>query len=175
MTWQMAKAGFASLTRRVGWRRLAQGVVILFLLTHQAWAGAICHCQGENGSEQDLQMAHACCAAAHHADFHENQEQAAEIALTPATGSGERTHATDGQHLDYGCNELESAAIECCQAESQLAVQGISIPSQNTESIVISPAFVSLGALTISIPIHQNAYLPHRTRPLYLSFSCLLI
>jgi len=169
LTRQVTKAGFASLTSRVAWRRRAHGIAIGVLLTHQAWAGIICHCQHENGAQQDSQIAHACCVSAHHSDS-ATTEQAGETAHLSTSCSEEGVPGTDDQ-----LGALPQGALVCCRASPRAEAQGITIPSQDSESIVTTQQFVSFDALAVSVPTYQNSHQPHRTRPLYLSFSCFLI
>jgi len=168
--WQVTKAGFASLTSRVAWRRLAHGVAIVFFLTHQAWAGVICHCQHENGAQQGLQIAHAFCLSAHHPGSASSTQQAGETSHLSASCSEEGAPGTDDQ-----LGALPQSAMVCCHPAPQAEVQGITIPLQDPESIVTTQQFVSLDALAVSVPTYQNSDQPHYTRPLYLSLSCLLI
>ncbi len=172
MTWQVTKAGFASLTSRAAWQRLAQGIAILFMLTHQAWAGIVCHCQNENDAQQGSQIAHACCLAAHHSGSAVSTEQAGET--TQASYSEEGALGTDDQCTDNQSGTLPRGAMVCCHDAPQ-AEQNAIISLQEPAPVVSTQPLVSLDDQSVSDFIHCNFHPLYRTKPLYLSFSCFLI
>jgi hypothetical protein len=172
LTWQVRKTRFAALTDRAAWRRLVRGIALLFLLTHQAWAGIICHCEPDDAA----QMAHACCLAAQHSDPAVNNEPANEAVHSPAACAEKGAPGTDNRPSDDQLCTTPQIATACCHAAPSAEVQGITTPSKNTESVVSTQPLVNLDAQAVSAALYQqNSHQPHRTRPLYLSFSCFLI
>ena len=172
MTWQMTKIGFASLTSRGAWRRLAQGIAILFMLTHQAWAGMVCHCQNENDAQQSSQIAHACCLAAHHSGSAVSAEQAGEA--TQASRLEEGALGTDDRCSDDQSGTLSQGAMVCCHDAPQ-AEQNATISLQAPAPVVSTQSLVSLDGQAVPVFIHYNFHQLYRTPPLYLSFCSFLI
>ena len=166
LTRQVTKAGFASLTSRFIWRRLAQGIAIMFLLTQPAWAGIGCHCQHENEAQQVSQMAHACCPTGHHSGHAVGTEHASEATNSPASCSEEGEISSDDQL---------GTTMVCCHATPQSEAQGVTIPSQDPVPVINAQPLVCPGAPAVSTPTYHNFHQLNRTRPLYLSFSCFLI
>lgn len=166
MNWQVTKAGFANLTSRVAWRRLAQGIAILFLLTHQAWAGIICHCQNENNAQQGSQIDHACCPAGQHSGSAVSTEQAG----CPEEGALD----TDDQCSDGQSGTLLQGAMVCCH-EAPQAEQNTAISLQAPAPVVSNQPLVSIDDQPISDFIPYKLHQLYRTPPLYLSFCCFLI
>lgn len=176
LTWQKAKTGFAYLTSRDAWRRLAQGMAIVFLLTHQAWGGIICHCQHEDSTQQISQTAHACCHDGHHSGVAEGVPSVSEPVHSPASCSEESTPGSAvGQRSEGQLGALPQGEMVCCQAAPQAEVQGITIPSQDPVPVINTQPSVKLAAPAAFVPTYQNFHQLHRARPLYLSISCFLI
>ena len=168
MTWQVTKTGFASLTSRAAWRRLAQGIAILFMLTHQAWAGIVCHCLRED----DAQMVPACCLAAHHSGSAVSTEQAGEA--TQASCSEDGALGTDDRCSDDQSGTLPQGAMVCCHDAPQ-AEQNATISLQEPAPVISTQSLVSFDGQSVPVFIHYNFHQLYRTQPLYLSFSCFLI
>jgi len=167
----VTKAGFASLTSRAAWQRLAQGIAILFMLTHQAWAGIVCHCQKENNAQQGLQIAHACCFA-HHSGSAVSIEQAGESTQTSCPK--EEALDTNHQCSDDQSGTLPQGAMVCCH-EAPQAEKNAAISLQQPVPVVSIQPLVSHDGQSVSDFIPYNFHQLYRTRPLYLSFSCFLI
>ncbi len=172
MTWHVTKAGFASLTSRAAWQRLAQGFAILFMLTHQAWAGIVCHCQKENDAQQGSQISHACCLAMHHSGSAVSTEQAGESTQTSCPEEGALD--TDDQYPDGQSGILPQGAMVCCH-EAPQAEKNAMISLQQPAPVVNIQPLVSHDGQSVSDFIPYNFHQLYRTRPLYLSFSCFLI
>jgi hypothetical protein len=170
MMWQVTKVGFASLTSRVAWRKLAQGIAILFLFTHQAWAGIVCHCQHENGA----QMSHACCRAEHHSGSAVNIEQVGETSHSPVSCSEAGAPGIESQSSINQFGALSQSAMICCHDALQ-AEQNATISLKEPAPVIGTQPLVSPGSQAGTVFIHYNFHQLYRTRPLYLSFSCLLI
>ena len=153
------------MTSRTAWRRLAQGIAILFLLTHQGWDGIVCHCR----QEDDAQMAHACCLAAHHSGSAVSTEQMGEVTHESAPCSEEGAPGNDDQ---FGA--LPQSAMVCCHDAPQ-AEQNAAISLQETAPVVSTQPLVSLYSSSDGVFIPYQFHQLYRTRPLYLSISCLLI
>lgn len=168
----MIKTGFVNLTSRVAWRRLAQGVAILFLLTHQAWAGIICLCQNENDAQQDSQMAHACCPAAHHSGSGVSTEEAGESTQTSCPEEG--ALGIDDQCSDGQSGTLLQGAMVCCH-ETPQAEKNAAISLQQPAPVVNTQPLVSHDDQSVSDFIPYKLHQLYRTPPLYLSFCCFLI
>ena len=169
---QVAKARFAPLTSRTTWRRLAQGVAILLLLTHQAWAGVVCICQHNDGLQQAAQMAHVCSAARHHSDV--RAEHTGEVADSSAAYSEEGAPGTDDRCSgNQSCTLLQGAMV-CCPDVPQ-AEQNATISLQKPAPVISNRSLVSIKGQSVPVFIHYNFHQLYRTQPLYLSFSCFLI
>lgn len=171
MTWQAAKAGFSLDISQIDWRRLVQVIALLFLLTQQAWAGLLCHCQHED----EGQMSHACCLTAHHCASAEAAECAGEPAHAESSCADETESADQILSADNSCTAPQPAMANCCcDAAPQTEPQAItsvreSVPVDSHQS------FVSIEWQIASATMYYNPHPPNRTRPLYLSFRCFLI
>lgn len=172
----MAKTGFAYLTSRAAWRRLVQGMAIVFLLTHQAWGGIICHCQHEDRTHRISQTAHACCHDGHHSGVAEGAQSFGEPTHSPASCSEESTpgSATDCES-EGQLGAAPQGEMVCCHAAPQAEVQGITTPSQDPVPAINTQPSVKHAAPAAFAPTYQNFHQLRHARPLYLSISCFLI
>lgn len=151
-------------------------MAIVFLLTHQAWGGIICHCQHENSSQQISQSAHACCHEGHHSGVAEGTQPVSEQAHSSASCSEERAPGSAADRESEGqLGALPQGEMVCCHAAPQAEVQGITIPSQDPVSAINTQPSVKLAAPAAFVPTYQDFHQLHRARPLYLSISCFLI
>lgn len=163
MLWQMAKAGFASTTGWVAWRRLAAGIALLLLLAQPTWAGIICGCRERS------QMARDC----RRADPVTVLEAAIEETRLPADSPGE-----GGSGIDEHCpGDLFGALLQaaCCHSDSQTEWQGVTTQLQDQPLVAGTRPSVGLEiAAGSGLSLHEFHQL-YRIRPLYQSFSCWLI
>jgi hypothetical protein len=169
---QKTQAGFINGFSRNSWQALTKALVLLLVFSHQVWAGHICHCNSQTG--------------AHHAGFHAAQHPTSMASVQredlrihsshhcaeeekPAIADKEK--AVTGKHFD----QLPQSVIACCQGSSQLEVAAVSVspPSQTPLINVLPPT--NVGAQTNLTPAPFTIHPLHPSRPLYLSFSCLLI
>lgn len=176
MTWQKAKTGIAYLTSRFAWRRLVRSMAIVFLLTHQAWGGIICHCQHEDSTPQVSQSAHACSPEGHHSGVGEGAQPVSEQAPSTASCSEERVPGSAAdRESEEQLGALSQGEMVCRHAALQAEVQGITIPSQDPVPVINTHLPVKLAAPAAFVPTYQDIHQLHRARPLYLSISCFLI
>jgi hypothetical protein len=172
LMWRVTKAGFASLTSQVAWRRLAHGVAILFLFTHQGWTGIVCDFHHEGDAQHVSQMAHACFS--HHSGSAVSAEHANEAVHSSASCSEEGAPGTAGQRSDDQLDTLLQGAAMCCHAAPQTE-QNATLSAQVPGPVVSTQPLGSLDGQSVSVPARHNYPQLYPTRPLYLSFSCFLI
>lgn len=169
---QAPQARFINGFSRNAWQALMKTLVLLLVFSHQAWAGNICHCDPQIGAQ--------------HAGCHEEQRSTAmasvqqEDLMTYSSHHcaeeekpviADKEKAVAGKHF----NQLPQSVITCCQASSQVEAEAVSAapPSQAPLINVLPPT--NVGAQTNLTPAPFTIHPLHPTRPLYLSFSCLLI
>src|SRR5262245_22890270 len=121
----MAKVVFGSKTSRNAWLRLTRGITIVFLLTHQTWAGILCHCLYENTAQHASQMAHSCCPLAHHSSSGTSTECAGESADSSPTE--ELTPGADHQLCGNQFGALSQNVRACCHSAPQTDAQEMTI------------------------------------------------
>ena len=172
MTWQTAKAGFSLSTGQIAWRRLAKVIALTLLLTQQAWAGLICHCQQQN--DDAAQMSHACCSTSHHCPFAQAAESARESADSDNSGAEEAGPDDALLTPAKACGAAQPLITICCQDTPQTEQQALT-STQGPVSVAHHQSLISSGWQTNQNSTFYNQQQPTHTRPLYLSLSCFLI
>src|SRR5262249_25519024 len=172
---QITKARFAALTGPVARRRLACGIVILFLLMHQAWAGIVCQCHHEESAQQASQMAHSCCQASRHSGSVMGTDCGCEAAHSSPSCGEEGGAGIENQHAGDQFGALAQGVTACCHSAPQTDAQEITIPLQDHMPVINTRLLIDFEATASFATTHLNFHQLCCTRPLYLSFSCFLI
>lgn len=166
------QAGFIKGFSGNAWQVLMKTLVLLLVLNHQAWAGNTCHCNPQIGAQQA-----GCHAAQHSASMVSVQQEdlrghsSHHCAEKEKPAISDQEKVVNGKHFD----QLPQSVKTCCRASSQVEAEAVSVaPPSQTPLINVLP-LTNVGAQTKLTPAPFIIHPLHPTRPLYLSFSSLLI
>lgn len=179
---QEVQTGIIKVFRQRQWRKTLPVFVLLLLFTHQTWAGGLCLCKPEGKVSHsgchtmqlpDQAMDEAPPSGCHTAHFPEQSTQAMPEDATPQSTQ----HCSETQSLvaDAQPEKLAHSTMICCRLQPNTEAQAIPVTAQNQGLIVATLPFNHFGAQSNSAPLPDNFHHPHQKRPLYLSYSCLLI
>lgn len=163
-------------------RKLMPVFVLLLLFTNQTWAGGLCLCEPEG--------------KASHSGCHTTQSPAQPKTEAPLSGChtahlpGQTTpampevatpqsthHCSEAEPLvaDAQPGRLAHSTMICCHLQPDAEAQATPVTAQNQGLIVSTLPSIQFGTQSDSAPLPDNFHHPHQKRPLYLSYSCLLI
>lgn len=180
---QAAQTGTSKVFRQRRGRKLMPVLVLLLLFTHQTWAGGLCLCESEG------KASHVSChttqapdqpkAEDSHSSCHTGQfpaQTAAEL-QEPVTPQSKH-HCSEAELLvaDAQPGKLANGMMTCCHLQPDAEAQATPVTVHNQQGLVLATLpFTHFGAQPDSAPLPDNFHHPHQKRPLYLSYSCLLI
>ena len=180
---QAAQTGTSKVFRQRRGRKLMPVFVLLLLFTNQTWAGGLCLCEPEG--------------KASHSGCHTTQSPAQPKTEAPLSGChtahlpGQTTpampevatpqsthHCSETESLvaDAQLGKLANSTMICCHLQPDAEAQGIPITAHNQQGPILATLpIIHWGTQPNSAPLPDNFHHPHQKRPLYLSYSCLLI
>ena len=163
-------------------RKLMAVFVLLLLFANQTWASGLCLCVPEG------KVAHSSChttqspnqpkAEAPLSDCHTAQFPDPTTAELQETATSQSTHhcsETESLVADVQPGKLADGAMTCCHLQPNAEAQATPITARNQGLIVAILPSVHFTARTDSVSLPENFHHPHHNRPIYLSYSCLLI
>ena len=139
-------------------------MLVLLLFTNQTWADSLCFC------EQDGEVSRSAWHTTH---FPDQKARA-----TPEDAASQSTHHCSEEESPIGNaqpGQLTHSTMICCQLQPDVEEQAIPVATQTYGPNVAALPFIYFGARSNSAPLPDNFHLPHQKRPLYLSYSRLLI
>ena len=161
---QVGTAWVNAALSRATWFALGRGLALLLLLTHQSWAAVICFCEPKTHSQVECAQTSSDPDAAVVTDQagmdHQNSRHC-QAPVPPET--------------DRHCGSRPSGAAICCHSAAQAEVQAIPCSASDPAPIATHLSTVRVAASEPSAPFYVSPHPPPRSRPLYLSFSSLLI
>lgn len=171
---QVAQTGIIKAFRQRQWRKLVSVLVLLLLFTHQTWAGSLCFCEPEGKAPNSgchtmlppdqprVESPHPGCHTA--------------AMLEVATPQHRRLEA-EPPVADAQLGNMANSTMICCHLQPDAEAQTISVTAANQRPILATLPIIHCGAQPNSAPLPDNFHHPHQhqKRPLYLSYSCLLI
>lgn len=179
---QAAQTGIINVFRQRRWRKLVPVLVLLLLFTHQTWADGLCLCEPEG------KVPHSGChtmqpydrpkAEAPHSGCHTAHVPGQTTATPPEVATPQSTpHCSDAESslAEAQPGQLTHSTMICCHLQPDAEAQAVPVTAQNQGLIVATLPFIHFGAQSNSAPLPDNFHHPHQKRPLYLSYSCLLI
>jgi hypothetical protein len=163
-------------------RKLMPVLLLLLLFTHQTWASGLCLCKPEGKAPHtgchttqspDQPKAEAPLSGCHTAHLPGQITPGMPEAATPQSTH----HCSEAESLvaDAQPGKLAHSTMICCHLQPDTEAQAIPVTAQNQGLIVATLPFIYIGAQHNSAPLPDNFHHPHQKRPLYLSYSCLLI
>jgi hypothetical protein len=179
---QVAQTGIIKAFRQRRWRKLMSVLVLLLLFTNQTWAGGLCFCESEGKAPNSdchtmlpldkpkAEAPHSGCHTAHVPG--QTTATPLEVATPPLTH-----HCSDAESslADAQPGQLTHSTMICCHLQPDAEAQAVPVTAQNQVLIVAILPFIHFGARPNSAPLSHTFHHPHQKRPLYLSYSCLLI
>ena len=180
---QVAQTGIIKAFRQRRWRKLVSVLVLLLLFTHQTWAGSLCFCEPEGKAPNSgchtmlppdqprVESPHSGCHTAHF--------PGQTTTATPEVATPQSTHhrsEAGPPAADAQPEKLANSTMICCHLQPDAEAQGIPITAHNQQGPILATLpIIHWGAQPNSAPLPDNFHHPHQKRPLYLSYSCLLI
>ena len=160
---QAAKTGTIRVFRRRRWRILMP-MFVLLLFSNQTWADCLCFC------EQDVEVSRSGWNTTHFPDQNTR--------AMPEDAARQSTHHCSGAEspIAYAqSGQLTHSTMICCRLQPDVEAQAIPVTTPTHVPNVATLPFIYFGAQFKSAPLRDNFHHPHQKRPLYLSYSCLLI
>jgi hypothetical protein len=163
LTRRVAKTSYTSskAARQAPRSALMRGILLSLLLTHQAWAGVICHCVLESESLR------ACCQTDHYSPPMAGANADTRHS-TPCPGEGEPL--PDDQR--NGAPQGEEA---CCYVSPQAEGRMVEVSLLDPPPVDEVPTVFDVTGLRTSTTQCVPILKPPLSRPLYLIHSSLLI
>ena len=162
-------------------RKLMPVFAFLLLFTHQTWAGALCFCEPvgkvPHSGCHTMQSPVQSIEEASHSGCHTAHVPGQTTAPPPEVATPQSTHHCSEAESPLAAaqsGQLHSTMI-CCHLQPDAEAQAVPVTAQNQGLIVATLPFIHFGAQPDSAPLPDNFHHPHQKRPLYLSYSCLLI
>lgn len=140
-------------------------VLVLLLFSNQTWADSLCLCEPDG---KDLRS--GCCHTMH---FPVQASQAMQEDVAPQ--SKHHCSLAESPVADIQPGQLGHSTMICCHLQPDTKAQAIAVTAQIQGMIVATLPFIYFDAQSNSAPLPVNFHHPHQKRPLYLSYSCLLI
>lgn len=175
---QAVQIGIIKVFRQRRGRKLMPALVLLLLFTHQTWANGLCLCEPEGKASHSschttqspdqpkVEAPHSGCHTAH---FSGQTTLAMPEIATPQS----RHHYSEVEPLV--ADAQANSTMICCHLQPDAEAQATPVTAQNQGMIVSTLPSIQFGTQSDSAPLPDNFHHPHQKRPLYLSYSCLLI
>lgn len=179
---QAAQTGIIRVFRQRRWRKLMPVLVLLLLFTNQTWAGGLCLCEPEGKASHsgchttqspDQPKAEAPLSGCHTAHLPGQTTPAMPEVATPQ--STHRCSEAEPLVADAQPGRLAHSTMICCHLQPDAEAQTTPVMAQNQWLILAILPSVHFAAHPDSVLLPKNFHHPHQKRPLYLSYSCLLI
>jgi hypothetical protein len=138
-------------------RKAGRALLLALLLTQPAWALRLCFCQPSSEPQ------HECC------EVNQSTTLATKSAVAHHCAEAE-TPAEQNQFKDH-----PQTTARCCDLTTRFETVATIDTPQHQESVVTTTSYLPGAASTIEVVAHFDHQSPPQTRPLYLTYSCLLI
>ena len=179
---QVAQTGIIKAFRQRQWRKLVSVLVLLLLFTHQTWAGGLCFCEPEgkapNSGCHTMLPPDKPKAEAPHSGCHTAHFPGRTTVAMPEVATPQSTHRrSEAEPPAAQPEKLANSTMICCHLQPDAEAQAIPVTARNQGPILTTLPIIHCGAQPNSAPLPDNFHHPHQhqKRPLYLSYSCLLI